>query len=229
MRSYAPLARPPRPQSSRRHFDGKILVLMARAQRHSFSEGPRLSKHSRTPPFILSDLHLVATMAAVDSDFSMMQDESDDDFSMSDGENMAVPAKAVKASSKGAPLAVLSPNKPAVKKSGKTVESQYRKLSQREHCLVRPDTYIGSVEPVTESMFVLDEATERLVNREITFTPGLYKIFDESKCRRVESHSCCFRPPVVSPSLSCSSTLSCRQRRRQQAARLQHGSVRCHG
>ena len=43
----------------------------------------------------------------------------------------------------------------------------------------RPDTYIGSVNPVTERMWVLDEAANRIVNREITYTPGLYKIFDE--------------------------------------------------
>lgn len=66
----------------------------------------------------------------------------------------------------------------------KTIESQYRKLSQREHCLTRPDTYIGSVEPVEDAMFVLDDETNRLVKRQITYTPGLYKIFDESKFKR---------------------------------------------
>lgn len=132
-------------------------------------------------------------MTCVDSDFSMAHDESDfedDAFAMSDDENTAPQSTGLKPSSKGAALSVLSPNQnkgnvssKAANKQGKTVESQYRKLSQREHCLVRPDTYIGSVEPIKESMFVLDAATERLVSREITFTPGLYKIFDESKCR----------------------------------------------
>merc|ERR1712051_741690 len=51
--------------------------------------------------------------------------------------------------------------------------------SQLEHILLRPDTYIGSVQPLTEKMWVYDEATEQIVNREINFTPGLYKIFDE--------------------------------------------------
>jgi Histidine kinase-, DNA gyrase B-, and HSP90-like ATPase len=51
--------------------------------------------------------------------------------------------------------------------------------TQVEHILLRPDTYIGSVGSVTESMYVLDSANELLVEREITYTPGLYKIFDE--------------------------------------------------
>jgi len=39
----------------------------------------------------------------------------------------------------------------------KTVEQIYQKKSPREHVLLRPDTYVGSVERGTEKMFVLDE------------------------------------------------------------------------
>lgn len=39
--------------------------------------------------------------------------------------------------------------------------------------------YIGSVEPVTESMWVYDTEESAMVQREITYVPGLYKIFDE--------------------------------------------------
>ena len=60
-----------------------------------------------------------------------------------------------------------------------SVERIYQKKSQLEHILLRPDTYIGSVQPLTETMWVYDEGTEQIVNREISFTPGLYKIFDE--------------------------------------------------
>ncbi|KAL7490115.1 hypothetical protein ACHAW6_015834, partial [Cyclotella cf. meneghiniana] len=65
------------------------------------------------------------------------------------------------------------------KTSGKTIEETYQKKTQLEHILLRPDTYIGSTEPLTQPMFVLDSSTERIVQREITYTPGLYKIFDE--------------------------------------------------
>jgi DNA topoisomerase-2 len=65
------------------------------------------------------------------------------------------------------------------KAGGKTIEETYQKKSQLEHILLRPDTYIGSVEPQTQPVWVYDAATGQVVNRTITFVPGLYKIFDE--------------------------------------------------
>ncbi|XP_068119452.1 DNA topoisomerase 2-alpha [Hyperolius riggenbachi] len=59
-----------------------------------------------------------------------------------------------------------------------SVERIYQKKTQLEHILLRPDTYIGSVEPVTQQMWVYD-VEEGLNLREVTFVPGLYKIFDE--------------------------------------------------
>ncbi|KAM4631214.1 DNA topoisomerase 2-beta [Polymixia lowei] len=68
----------------------------------------------------------------------------------------------------------------AKKESSKkmTVERVYQKKTQLEHILLRPDTYIGSVEPVTQQMWVFDEDIGMNL-REITYVPGLYKIFDE--------------------------------------------------
>lgn len=37
----------------------------------------------------------------------------------------------------------------------------------------------GSVEFVTESMWIYDVEAEKIVQREISYVPGLYKIFDE--------------------------------------------------
>lgn len=56
---------------------------------------------------------------------------------------------------------------------------KYQKLTQLEHIIKRPDTYIGSIEKTTQQMWVYDSATESMDFREITFVPGLYKIFDE--------------------------------------------------
>ena len=62
----------------------------------------------------------------------------------------------------------------------KTVEETYQKKTQLEHILLRPDSYVGSTESVTQPMFILDTDNEhRIVQREITYTPGFYKIFDE--------------------------------------------------
>lgn len=69
---------------------------------------------------------------------------------------------------------------PGTKKKGAlSVETVYQKKSQLEHILLRPDTYIGSVEPVTETMWVYDSEEKMMVQREISYVPGLYKIFDE--------------------------------------------------
>uniref|UniRef100_A0A1A9WKD3 DNA topoisomerase 2 n=1 Tax=Glossina brevipalpis TaxID=37001 RepID=A0A1A9WKD3_9MUSC len=62
---------------------------------------------------------------------------------------------------------------------GLSIEQMYQKKSQLEHILLRPDTYIGSIEHTKELMWVYDEEKNRMVQREINFVPGLYKIFDE--------------------------------------------------
>lgn len=66
----------------------------------------------------------------------------------------------------------------AATKNGKTIEEMYQKKSQLEHILLRPDTYIGSIEKHTQSLWVY-EPDRGMVHRPVTFVPGLYKIFDE--------------------------------------------------
>lgn len=61
----------------------------------------------------------------------------------------------------------------------KTIEGMYQKKTQLEHILLRPDTYIGSVEPVQEQMWIYDKEKEMMIQKEIKYVPGLYKIFDE--------------------------------------------------
>lgn len=73
------------------------------------------------------------------------------------------------------PKAVAPPK--ATKKQ--TIEKTYQKKSQLEHILLRPDTYIGSVEKVSETMWVYDEEKETMIQKSIEYVPGLYKIFDE--------------------------------------------------
>lgn len=63
--------------------------------------------------------------------------------------------------------------------SNKNASEVYQKLSQREHVLKRPDTYIGSVEAITQPMWILNPETKTMVHRPITFVPGFLKIFDE--------------------------------------------------
>jgi hypothetical protein len=59
----------------------------------------------------------------------------------------------------------------------KTIEEIYTKKTQLEHILLRPDTYIGSVEMQTQAMWILDNETNEIVYQNCTHVPGLYKIF----------------------------------------------------
>lgn len=68
-----------------------------------------------------------------------------------------------------------------VKDSSKklAVEDIYKKKTHHEHILSTPDTYIGSTEPDTKTMYVYDEDEKKIVKKDITLVPGLYKIYDE--------------------------------------------------
>lgn len=57
--------------------------------------------------------------------------------------------------------------------------SIFFQLTQLEHILKRPDSYIGSVESVTQQMWTYDSDTQRMVFRDVSFVPGFYKIVDE--------------------------------------------------
>lgn len=61
----------------------------------------------------------------------------------------------------------------------KTIEETYVMLSQQEHILKRPDTYIGSVNKQTTEDWVFDKETEKIVKKIVDLTPGFIKIFDE--------------------------------------------------
>jgi DNA topoisomerase-2 len=62
---------------------------------------------------------------------------------------------------------------------GKTVEDKYKKYELLEHILALPDTYIGSIEPQKITSFIYDDATKKMVSEDLTYIPGLLKIFDE--------------------------------------------------
>lgn len=60
-----------------------------------------------------------------------------------------------------------------------TIEQIYQKKSQLEHILIRPDTYIGSIEMTNCNLWVLSSDEERFEYKQIEYVPGFYKIFDE--------------------------------------------------
>lgn len=68
---------------------------------------------------------------------------------------------------------------PKAKARKKTIEETYKKLTQLEHILLRPDTYIGSSQRMSQTVWVWNDYRNCIVNKDVTFPPGLYKIFDE--------------------------------------------------
>ncbi|CAK0802302.1 unnamed protein product [Prorocentrum cordatum] len=61
----------------------------------------------------------------------------------------------------------------------KTVEQIYQKKTPVEHILLRPDTYVGSVEKQDDSLWIWDSKKGEMDFRNVTYVPALYKIFDE--------------------------------------------------
>ena len=78
------------------------------------------------------------------------------------------------------PLVVVKAQHPVVAGSAPSQElAKYQKMSDKEHILKKPDTYIGSIEMTEAETFVYDSDTSSIVQRTIHYIPGLYKLFDE--------------------------------------------------
>ena len=62
----------------------------------------------------------------------------------------------------------------------KNIVTQYKQLTDIEHILKEPDVYIGGKSPEDQIMYVYnEECKQSIIEREISFNPILYKIFDE--------------------------------------------------
>lgn len=87
----------------------------------------------------------------------------------------------------GKPKSALPPVDPAVPASGEDalLMEQYVSMSEKEHVLEVPDTYIGSVKQVEASLWVVSETNDAMVQTPLTYIPGLLKLFDEAivNCR----------------------------------------------
>lgn len=59
----------------------------------------------------------------------------------------------------------------------KKIEDKYKKLTDIEHCLLRPGMYIGSIKPHTAFKWIIEE--DKVVRREVTYNPGFLKLIDE--------------------------------------------------
>lgn len=60
----------------------------------------------------------------------------------------------------------------------RSYEEIYQKKTPLEHILLRPDSYVGSIERQDQMLWVYDQGVG-MNCRNISYVPGLYKIFDE--------------------------------------------------
>ena len=56
---------------------------------------------------------------------------------------------------------------------------EYQKKSQREHILLRPEPYVGSMQEDTRDQWTVDAGTGRMQLRSVTYIPALLHLYDE--------------------------------------------------
>lgn len=57
--------------------------------------------------------------------------------------------------------------------------------TDKQHILDNPDTYIGSVEDIDADTWIMDSDSDKIIEKNISYIPGLFKLFDEGivNCR----------------------------------------------
>jgi DNA topoisomerase-2 len=66
------------------------------------------------------------------------------------------------------------------------IEQKYQKLTDIEHCLLRPGMWIGTTSPQTENFTVLEDG--KFVQTELNVSPAFIKIFDEIISNSADEH-----------------------------------------
>jgi DNA topoisomerase-2 len=65
------------------------------------------------------------------------------------------------------------------------LSNKYQQKTDKAHILDNPDTYIGSVEQIEDNLWILSEDESKIIQKNIKYIPGLFKLFDEGivNCR----------------------------------------------
>jgi DNA topoisomerase-2 len=65
------------------------------------------------------------------------------------------------------------------------LSAKYQQKTDKQHILDNPDTYIGSVEKVDSEQWILSESNDKIIEKNISYIPALFKLFDEGivNCR----------------------------------------------
>ena len=65
------------------------------------------------------------------------------------------------------------------------LSNKYQQKTDKQHILDNPDTYIGSVEHIDSDLWILNNEQTKIVEKNISYIPALFKLFDEGivNCR----------------------------------------------
>jgi len=65
------------------------------------------------------------------------------------------------------------------------LSNKYQQKTDKQHILDNPDTYIGSVEHIDSDLWILNNDQTKIVEKNISYIPALFKLFDEGivNCR----------------------------------------------
>lgn len=70
-----------------------------------------------------------------------------------------------------------------IKRDSESIEKRFQKLEHKEHVLLRPDMYVGSIITETRNSFVVEDPKDlnniRIINKPVNYNPGFIKLFDE--------------------------------------------------
>lgn len=75
-----------------------------------------------------------------------------------------------------------------------TVEEKYTQLEHQEHIYKLPDTYIGSLESITQEWFLLNAEQTEMTKQAVDIVPGFFKIVDEILVNAIDHRQ---RDPTV--------------------------------
>ena len=72
---------------------------------------------------------------------------------------------------------------------GSSIEQTYQDKQLRQHIFDSPDTYVGSIDPSTEAMWIIDTTHDRMKQENLTFVEAFLKIFDEILVNAIDHHA----------------------------------------
>ena len=72
-----------------------------------------------------------------------------------------------------------------IETSNSLLTNKYQQKTDKQHILDNPDTYIGSVENIEANVWILNDDNSKIIEKNISYIPGLFKLFDEGivNCR----------------------------------------------